>query len=82
VTNVILPDRVWICPWCHSQFVEGWRLKRHLILSHDLSETRARALAERSEYWLRVKRVLYVEEDPPEEKPTERRVGRRRRGTQ
>jgi hypothetical protein len=55
VTNIVLPPRIWICPACQSQFVEGWRLKRHLVLTHELSETKAWSVTDLSEYWLRVR---------------------------
>jgi hypothetical protein len=55
VTNIVLPPRIWICPACQSQFVEAWRLKRHLMLTHELGETQAWNVTDRSEYWLRVR---------------------------
>jgi hypothetical protein len=54
-----LPARLWRCPWCPSEFEERWRLKRHLMLSHDIGERRATRIADLSEYRLRV-RVEYV----------------------
>ena len=60
----MLPERIWVCPGCQSQFVEAWRLKRHLMLTHGLSETRAWEVADQSEYWLRVRKAFYI--NPPE----------------
>ena len=54
-----LPARLWRCPWCTSEFEERWRLKRHLMLSHKISERRAWKIADNSEYWLRV-RMEYI----------------------
>ncbi len=56
----MLPERIWICPGCQSQFIEAWRLARHITLTHGLSKTRAWEIADQSEYWLRVKKALYV----------------------
>ena len=55
-----LPERVWICPGCRAQFVEAWRLKRHLTLTHGLSQKRAWEITDQSEYWLRIRKALYV----------------------
>jgi hypothetical protein len=54
-----LPAKLWRCPFCGSDFVERWRLKRHLMLSHKIRERRAWTIADNSEYWLRV-RMEYV----------------------
>ncbi len=54
-----LPAKLWRCPFCNSDFVERWRLKRHLKLSHRIRERRAWTIADNSEYWLRV-RMEYV----------------------
>ena len=54
-----LPARLWRCPWCTSDFEERWRLKRHLMQSHGISERRAWKIADLSEYRLRV-HVEYV----------------------
>jgi len=54
-----LPARLWRCPWCASEFEERWRLKRHLMLSHRISERRAWRIADSSEYRLRL-RVEYI----------------------
>ena len=54
-----LPARIWRCPFCDSDFIERWRLKRHLVQTHRRSERRARIIAENSEYWLRT-RMEYV----------------------
>jgi hypothetical protein len=59
---MLLPDRIWVCSMCRVQFIEAWRLKRHLMSTHDLGERRAWAVTDRSEYWLRVRRVAYVRE--------------------
>lgn len=56
----MLPARLWICPGCQAKFVERWRLKRHLVLSHDLSERRAWEITDRSEYWLRIRQAEYI----------------------
>ena len=54
-----LPARLWRCPFCASDFIERWRLKRHLMLSHGIKERRAWTIADNSEYWLRV-RMEYI----------------------
>ncbi len=75
-----LPERIWVCPDCHAQFVEGWRLKRHLMLTHGLSEKRAWDVTDRSEYHLRLRRVTYVEDLDAETGPSAKPDGRRRPG--
>ncbi len=50
-----LPAKIWVCPKCDSRFVERWRLKRHLMLTHSIAESKAEKIAEKSEYWLRIK---------------------------
>ncbi len=54
-----LPAKLWRCPFCSSDFVERWRLKRHLMLTHRIRERRAWTIADNSEYWLRV-RMEYI----------------------
>ncbi len=63
MTKKALPEKIWVCAFCRAQFIEAWRLKRHLMLSHGMSETKAWALSDKSEYWLRIRRVVYLEED-------------------
>ncbi len=83
VTNLVLPEKIWVCGFCRAQFIEAWRLKRHLVLSHEVSETRAWALTDRSEYWLRVRRAIYLgeertdQEDVPVKRDNRRRPGKR-----
>jgi hypothetical protein len=57
---MVLPGKIWICPGCKAQFVEAWRLKRHLMLTHELSERRAWDVTDQSEYWLRIRQAEYV----------------------
>ncbi len=59
---MVLPAKIWVCPWCRSQFVEAWRMKRHLMATHDLSEVKAWAVADRSVYFLHVVPGEYVDE--------------------
>ncbi len=75
---MVLPRSLWVCPWCRAQFVEAWRLKRHLMLSHDLSETKAWAVTDRSVYFLRVLPGDYIDEmdDAANRKPP-KKDGRR-----
>ena len=61
-----LPERIWVCPNCRAQFVEAWRLKRHIMITHELSERSAWALTDRNEYWLRVRRAAYISETEPD----------------
>lgn len=51
-----LPERIWVCRGCEAIFVERWRLKRHLMMTHDLIEEKAWDITDRSEYWLRIPR--------------------------
>jgi hypothetical protein len=57
---MMLPPKLWMCPGCESQFVEAWRLKRHLMLTHGLNKTQAWRLTDQSEYWLRIRQAEYV----------------------
>jgi len=57
------PEKIWICPGCKAQFVEAWRLKRHLMLTHGLSKLRAWNVTDRSEYWLRIHQAEYINPD-------------------
>jgi len=49
------------------------------MLSHEMSETTAWALADRSEYWLRVRRAVYLEEGGPNLETTPVKRDNRRR---
>ena len=75
---MVLPERIWVCPTCRAQFEEGWRLKRHLMGLHELAEGKAWEVTDRSIYWLRVRRVAYVDETDPDAGDTPWRDGRRR----
>jgi len=79
VTKQLLPENIWVCGFCRAQFVEAWRLKRHLMLTHDLTATRAWALADRSEYWLRIRRAVYLEDDGPDQEDVPAKRDYRRR---
>ena len=59
---MVLPEKLWICRSCRSQFAEAWRLKRHLMLTHGFSETEAWEVTDRSVYWLRILTVEHVED--------------------
>ena len=75
---MVLPERIWTCPRCRSQFEEAWRLKRHLMSLHGLGETAAWDVADHSVYWLRVRRVAYIDGADFDAGGTPRRDGRRR----
>jgi len=60
---MVLPDRLWRCAWCKAEFIKAWRMKRHLMLTHGLSETKAWEITDRSEYFLRIGRIYRIEED-------------------
>jgi len=79
VTKKVLPEKIWVCGFCRAQFIEAWRLKRHLMLSHEMSETRAWALTDNSEYWLRVRRAIYLEEEGPDQEVVPAKRDNRRR---
>ena len=75
---MVLPERIWVCPQCRAQFVEAWRLKRHLMTKHGLTERRAWDVTDHSAYWLRVRRVAYVDETESDVGGMPHRDGRRR----
>ena len=54
------PERIWICPVCNSRFIEGWRLKRHLMLTHLQTTKRAWQITDQNEYWLRFRQAEYI----------------------
>jgi hypothetical protein len=73
----MLAEKLWICPGCQSQFVEAWRLARHLTLTHELSRTRAWEITDQSEYVLRVAKAIYVNPTEFAEAPAHTRGQRR-----
>ena len=56
-------------------------MKRHLMLTHDMNEQRAWAVTDISEYWLRVRRAVRIEEDETDQESNAVRHDNRRRAS-